>query len=200
MTVNEDGTPQNSPRVGAQDYNDILTLIIPSSLRSVAPFFEEAQCILRDIDNATPRKLIISIFCIDQALRLEAKFTLATDAESEAIVEAFRKRRNEVAATCGQPPFSLEDATPLRLSNNNSYSTREGVTDGETATASGTDFTAEDILIAEATSTLAVADREHDEGELEAAARNYHTATIYFRVLQVRRRPAWTGCLAAPPF
>jgi hypothetical protein len=188
--MNEEGTsPRNSPRVGPQDCGDVLNIIVPSPLRSVSPFLEEAQCILRGIgDDAAPQKLlVISIFCIDQALRMVAKFTLATDGESEAIVEAFRKRRDELAVTCGRPLFSMEDATPPNLSKRDSCSTREGVTDADTnadSNSASTDFSAEDILIAEATSTLAVADREHDEGEHVAAARNYHTATIYFRVLQ----------------
>ena len=33
-------------------------------------------------------------------------------------------------------------------------------------------------------SILSLADEESNEGDVEAAARNYHTATVYFRVLE----------------
>ena len=46
------------------------------------------------------------------------------------------------------------------------------------------EVSAEDILIAEGTATLQLADKQAEEGMHKEAARNYHTATVYFRVLE----------------
>jgi hypothetical protein len=46
------------------------------------------------------------------------------------------------------------------------------------------EVSAEDILIAEGTATLELADKQSEEGMHREAARNYHTATVYFRVLE----------------
>lgn len=46
------------------------------------------------------------------------------------------------------------------------------------------EVSAEDILIAEGTATLELADIQAEEGMHKEAARNYHTATVYFRVLE----------------
>jgi hypothetical protein len=51
-------------------------------------------------------------------------------------------------------------------------------------TASGKEVSAEDILIAEGNATLELADQQYEEGMHRSAARNYHTATVYFRVLE----------------
>jgi hypothetical protein len=42
----------------------------------------------------------------------------------------------------------------------------------------------EQLLIAEANATLDLAESQLEEGMNEAAARNFHTATVYFRVLE----------------
>ena len=70
-----------------QEEEDITQITIPSSLRTVAPFLEEAQIIIRQFENE-PRKT--AIFCIDQALRLVLVFGLAVDAESAYILQVFR--------------------------------------------------------------------------------------------------------------
>lgn len=52
------------------------------------------------------------------------------------------------------------------------------------ATPAAKEVSAEDILIAEGTATLELADKQAEEGMHKEAARNYHTATVYFRVLE----------------
>ena len=52
------------------------------------------------------------------------------------------------------------------------------------ATPPTKEVSAEDILIAEGTATLELADKQSEEGMHKEAARNYHTATVYFRVLE----------------
>ena len=50
--------------------------------------------------------------------------------------------------------------------------------------STGTRINPEDVLVAEATETLELAEDQLREGMNQAAARNFHTATIYFRVLE----------------
>jgi hypothetical protein len=95
-------------------------------------------------------------------------FSLTLDEESEAFLAAFRARRDEIAAGCGMAPFADDG-----LFNSDIV-----------GTAADGSMTAEDILIAEATTTLTLADQQYDEGDHDAAAKNFHTATIYFRVLE----------------
>jgi len=127
---------------------------------------EEAQSCLRKHGEHSIQKT--ALFCIDHALRLVKAFSLTLDEESEAFLAAFRARRDEIAAGCGMAPFADDG-----LFNSDIV-----------GTAADGSMTAEDILIAEATTTLALADQQYDEGDHDAAAKNFHTATIYFRVLE----------------
>jgi hypothetical protein len=136
-----------------------------------------------------------TIFCIDHALRLVTTFGLVVDEESGAILKVFRKKREEIAVACGYPPYSDEDAAKAAAitksaaegaSSSGSPAHGQDAGDkGDTATpSSGIEFSAEDILIAEAVGTLTLADQQYADDDHEAASRNYHTATVYFRVLE----------------
>lgn len=160
-------TPR-SPRSNRppQDLTRITQIVLPSAIRTVAPFLEEAQTILRRHGEHSIQRT--ALFCIDHALRLVKAFTLTLDEESEAVLTAFRTRRDEIAAGCGMTPYADDGLYNTDI----------------VGTAADGSMTAEDILIAEATTTLALADQQYDEGDHDAAAKNFHTATIYFRVLE----------------
>ena len=162
---------------------NLAEIIVPSSLRMVAPFLEEAQTNFRLYGEHALKKVVI--FCIDHALRLVVTFAMVMDDEGEAVLQAFRLRRNDIARALGHPMSNPEDnTTPLKVSANSTTGGTEGnKTMGESGTG-GNEYAAEDILIMEATSTLALAEEQKGEGEWEAAARNFHIATIYFRVLE----------------
>jgi hypothetical protein len=57
-----------------QEIKNVATLHIPNSLRTIGPFLEEAQSIMRH-DDAGNKK--VTIFCIDHALKLVGQFGLA---------------------------------------------------------------------------------------------------------------------------
>jgi hypothetical protein len=81
----------------------------------------------------------------------------------------FREKRNAVADLHGMK----------RLTEAEMCSWTDDEIDGQKLNnPSARHLSADDILIGEAMSTLALADEEFGEGETEAAARNYHTATV----------------------
>ena len=172
--------PHSTPPADQRNMENLAEIIIPSSLRMVAPFLEEAQTNFRLYGEHALKKVVI--FCIDHALRLVVTFGMVVDDEGEVVMQAFRRRRNDIARALGHPLTNAEDnITTLRASEKN------GGTEGGEKTESssgGNEYAAEDILIMEATSTLALAEEQKGEGEWEAAARNFHIATIYFRVLE----------------
>ena len=53
---------------------DIMTMTIPNSLRTIGPFLEEAQSIMRSKDSGKQK---VTIFCIDHALKLVGQFGLS---------------------------------------------------------------------------------------------------------------------------
>ena len=176
---------------------DVTKIMIPSSLRTVAPFLEEAQTILRQYENEPKRS---TIFCIDQALRLVLVFGLIVDAESAHILHVFRTKREEIALACNYAPFSDAEVAQMAAElktvatavsqtvgtsdkNNNDVIGEDGE-NKEKPVVTAKEFSAEDILIAEAAGTMTLADQQYTEGEHSAGARNFHTATVYFRVLE----------------
>lgn len=162
---------------------NLAEIILPSSLRMVAPFLEEAQTNFRLYGEHAPKKVVI--FCIDHALRLITSFAMAMDEEGEAVIQAFRRRRNDIAQALGHPLTNPEDnIIPLKVNTTTVSGGTEGDKPAGESGSGGNDYAAEDILIMEATSTLALAEEQKGEGEWEAAARNFHIATIYFRVLE----------------
>ena len=181
---------------GQHDFEeDITKIMIPSSLRTVAPFLEEAQTILRQYENEPKRT---AIFCIDQALRLVLVFGLVVDDESAHILQVFRTKREEIALACNYAPFSeaevaqmaaelktVATAASQTLGPGGSNNDAEGDEDDtEKPAVTAKEFSAEDILIAEAAGTMTLADQQYTEGERTAGSRNFHTASVYFRVLE----------------
>lgn len=73
---------------------------------------------------------------------------------------------------------------PVLWSNTITYCTTSAYTVFRNASPAAKEVSAEDILIAEGTATLELADKQSEEGMHREAARNYHTATVYFRVLE----------------
>lgn len=113
------------------DY-DKLNTRIPSSLRHVAPFLEEALHCIRD--QQTNKSLKIAICCMDHAFNMLNKFDFELDAAAVGCLEIFEGLRAEMAEVLS----NAGDTVPqLVLSDTDAG-----------AAASG-----EDILLAEVTST-----------------------------------------------
>ena len=89
------GTPQasnkNTPRSPRTPRSTLITelayMMVPSGLRTIAPFLEEAQSILRIYGDDGNKK--ITVFCIDRAFKLVSKFGLAVDEDSARVLRMF---------------------------------------------------------------------------------------------------------------
>ena len=176
--------PHRTTPIDQKNMENLAEIILPSSLRMVAPFLEEAQTNFRLYGEHALKKVVI--FCIDHALRLVVTFAMVMDEEGEAVIQAFRRRRNDIAQALGHPLTNPEDnATPSKGNTSATGGTEGDKPTNETSSSGGgNEYAAEDILIMEATSTLALAEEQKGEGEWESAAKNFHIATIYFRVLE----------------
>jgi hypothetical protein len=117
---------------------------IPNSLRTIGPFLEEAQKIMKHTDESS---LKVTIFCIDLALKLVDQFGLVIDDETKLVLIQFREKRNEIARKLEVP--ELDDQT-FETMITRSHSK---------------DISAEDILIAEGNATLKLADQQFEENK-----------------------------------
>mmetsp|Transcript_19800 Transcript_19800/g.28472 ORF Transcript_19800/g.28472 Transcript_19800/m.28472 type:complete len:659 (-) Transcript_19800:13-1989(-) len=145
------------------------SIAIPSSLRSVAPFLDEAQAHAGNekLDDSRRR---VSIFCIDHAFKLLNTVDFQLDERARDTLNEFSDLRKQLVDTLENP---LEkDTAPAPSAPAVSTSSKKSKT------------APEQLLIAEANETLDLAEQQLEEGMNEAAARNFHTATVYFRVLE----------------
>jgi hypothetical protein len=70
-------------------------IVIPSSLRPVSPFLEEAKIIVRNA-SSTGRKGRAAIYCIDHAFHLIEKYDLVLDHTADGVVKAFHRLRGDL--------------------------------------------------------------------------------------------------------
>ena len=163
------------------EITDPVTLVrIPHSLRMVSSFLEEAQARLTRTNRLQYDKIVL--FCIDHAFDLIIKFRLQLCNSAMTVLEVFRNTRNNIAAHFNLPfkdTIHQEDIQPTVIPTSNG-----GAGLSLMLPPTQLSITADEVLVGEAMSTLQLADEESDEGDIEAAARNYHTATVYFRVLE----------------
>lgn len=142
---------------------------IPGSLRSVTPFLDEAQAVI----NVPPEKLNdsqrrVSIYCIDHAFKLLSATETQLDNDAKTALNSFTEMRKELINKLEKP---LETDSAITVHDLERRMSVEKLPP-------------ETVLIAEANETLDLADQQLKEGLNEAAARNFHTATIYFRILE----------------
>lgn len=187
-------------------------IAIPSSLRSVAPFLEEAQayagfvfflstsflsfpsfllsfcffpvsfqpllssphlpppllfCSGKNLDDSKRR---VSVSCIDHAFRLLNTIEFQIDDNARKTLNEFAELRSALIETMENPDEKLLTSAPAAP--------------GEDTKGRKEKSSPEQLLIAEANATLDLAESQLEEGMNEAAARNFHTATVYFRVLE----------------
>ena len=93
------------------------------------------------------------------------------------VLEIFRSTRNSLAEHFNLP---LKDT----INQSDFQPVLPASTSGLSLMLPPCIITADEVLVGEAMSTLALADEESAEGDVEAAALNYHSSTIYFRVLE----------------
>lgn len=163
------------------------SIAIPSSLRSVAPFLEEAQAHAgyassslpslpphlprgKNLDDSRRR---VSISCIDHAFRLLNTVEFQVDDNAKKTLNEFTELRNALLETMDVPDEKLAGSAPMVPGSGD-----------EQSKVKKEKTSPEQLLIAEANATLDLAESQLEEGMNEAAARNFHTATVYFRVLE----------------
>ena len=147
-------------------------IIIPSSLRPIAPFLEEAQAILRN-QSSKGHRTRVGIYCIDHAFELLTQYELPLDQAAKDALQLFKARRDELAN-------SVTDLTDKHAGGGVDIS---AITSANKSGAP-VKLAPERVLLLEAKETLELADEQLREGLSKDAARNFHTATVYFRVLE----------------
>lgn len=80
--------------------NPALADKLPSSLRAVAPFIEEAKGILQSPD-VTPAKKRIFVSCVDHAMSLTKKFGLTLDEAGMNTIRQLNTLRDQIAKELG---------------------------------------------------------------------------------------------------
>lgn len=152
----------------ASQYSTLSVIDIPPSLRPVYPFLCDAQ---RNFANsAKPQPPLssagrkrVAVACINHALSLLGVLALELDSDGRACLEKFRQARNQLSADLG---IAVDPRAELALDpKRQSYQSHE-------------------VLIAEADAALALAEEQLAEGFRFEAMLNYHTACIYYRVME----------------
>ena len=122
----------NSPSNGiSPKMKHVSALSIPNSLRTIGPFLEEAQSIMRDTESGNKK---VTIFCIDHALKLVGQFGLSIgefdvhpsstmeifiswsfydillyiDEDAETLLKMFREKRDEIARELNIPELCID--------------------------------------------------------------------------------------------
>eukprot|EP01041_Mallomonas_annulata_P008099 gene8098-16618_t len=151
--------------------HSLLSADIPSSLRPVSPFLSEAQ---RSLSCALePSLLVVSnsrkklaICCLNHAFKLLNILQVNIDDAARDALSNFAHIRDGLALELNIMADQLPSVSrePSRLKIQIAH--------------------AEDMLIAEADEILQLAEEQLAEGFQEDAANNFHTAAVYYRVLE----------------
>ena len=141
---------------------------IPPSLRPVAPFLDEAQAILTQ-DSASDRRSKVGIYCIDHAFELLEQYNLPLDDDARISLKLFKEKRDLLASKLTSNLQGKHESLNLTT---------------VTQSSDGVKLPPEQVLLMEAKHTLELADEQLAENLTKEAAQNYHTATVYFRVLE----------------
>jgi hypothetical protein len=154
------------------DQSQVLGLAfvdIPPSLRAVYPFLYDAQ---RNFSNSTKPQTAggtplgrkrVAVSCINHALSLVQVLNLDLDADGKACLDKFRLVRNQLCSELGIP-----------------IDARVETQDGQAKKQ----YQSHELLIAEADAALALAEEQAQEGFRFDAMLNYHTACVYYRVME----------------
>ena len=141
---------------------------IPPSLRPIFPFLNDAQrCMLNAQKASSPmeakgrKKMAVS--CINHGFRLLNVLSLEIDSQGFAVLDTFRNARNKI---CNELNIHIDPENEYRHGENK------------------TPHASHEMLIAEADEVLALAEEQLQEGFKFDATLNYHTACVYYRVME----------------
>lgn len=141
---------------------------IPPSLRPIYPFLNDAQrCMLNaqkassTIEAVSRKKMAVA--CINHGFRLLNILNIDIDSQGFAVLDTFRNARNKI---CAELNISIDPDSEYRNGGDkNPHASHE-------------------MLIAEADEVLALAEEQLQEGLKFDATLNYHTACVYYRVME----------------
>lgn len=149
-------------------YTGLSVIDIPPSLRPVYPFLYDAQRNFGNSSKPQPApssagRKRVAVLCINHALSLIVALNLDLDAEGRACLDKFRLARNQLSADLG---IAVDPKAEAMLDPKRQP------------------YQSHDLLIAEADAALALAEEQLAEGFKFEAMLNYHTACVYYRVME----------------
>lgn len=114
--------------------------------------------------------MYVALTCIDHAVDLSVKFALKLDDDAKNVLATYEMVRKQLYNNLLGSEFLPLDTNPK--------------TGSVKVKKIAERPSAEQALIAEANATLELGDEQLNAGMHQSAARNFHTATVYFKVLQ----------------
>eukprot|EP01038_Epipyxis_sp_PR26KG_P006797 gene6797-9310_t len=155
-------------------------IFIPSSLRTIQPFLEDTQKFIRNAykskDSSNSYKYMkVALSCINHAFKLNSILNPEINNEDRACLEEFNHVRSTIvreisALNARDAIFKDMGLSDADLPSYNSVHIEELGT--------------HELLIAEADTVLALADELLEEGLRFDAMLNYHTACVFYRVME----------------
>ena len=161
--------------------DDFSSIIIPSSLRMIQPFLDDALKFLRtsrkNPSTASNAKKI-ALSCINHAFKLNSILSLDCDAEDIACLDEFCSLRSTIV----QEMMATSGANLLATGENGMDENELTVSylPVEQSEERGT----HELLITEADTALLLADEQDKLGFTFEAMLNYHTACVFYRVME----------------
>ena len=154
--------------MGADTSRELFTAEIPASLRCIYPFLSDAQKNIQHAQKAASLQSSLSfkrvgVACINHGFKLLYYLNTELDQDASSCLETFRLVR-------------------VKLCNDLSIQS-SGLPDYHGPSKSSI-YQSHEIIIAEADEVLALAEEQYNEGFRFDAMLNYHTACIYFRVME----------------
>ena len=163
-----------------------LNIRVPHSLVIVAPFLEEGLHVLRQ--NMTGESLLIALSCFNHAFSVLDKFDLNLDTEGIESIISFKKLAGNIQLLMSRMNMEENLKAPvdarlmfagLFLDNDAETPVNAGEVAPQKRKTRIPESTHREIILAEATSSFELAEKQLSSGMVEDAARLFHTAAIY---------------------
>mmetsp|Transcript_17482 Transcript_17482/g.29295 ORF Transcript_17482/g.29295 Transcript_17482/m.29295 type:complete len:685 (-) Transcript_17482:255-2309(-) len=148
---------------------DIGQVHIPSSLRTIQPFLDDAQKFVRYAKGkpgpAAFKFKKIAISCVNAAFKLNVMLNAELGGADRDCLDEFVKARQSLAREINVPAAEQDAYSHYEVHDAEEMSTHE-------------------LLIAEADAVMALGDDQFKEGMKFEAMLNYHTACVFYRVME----------------
>ena len=124
-----------------------------------------------NVKERSLRRMYVALSCIDHAVDLTNRFALKVDTEAQDVLNRFIVVRDQLHNQLVGTSFM-----PNTVGTSASQSAKHSKPAERPS--------AEQALIAEANATLELGEEQLSASMHKSAARNFHTATVYYKVLQ----------------